>query len=179
MVTFGIIGAGVLVALLVLLYSIEQRSPAPTAAQQSGTTSQASSGANVAALQDRLKQNPEDVDAMIALGNQYYDAGFYTDAITWYGKVIEKQPNNTDVRTDLGTAYFYSGQNDKAKEQWGIVFQQDPNKLQAHMNLGVLYSSQTPPDNDAAAKEWRTVIQLAPGSPSAQQAQSLLQKIGK
>ena len=164
-------------ALLVLLYSIEQRSPAP---EQAATTGgQANIGADVAKLQERLRQNPADVDAMISLGNTYYDAQIYTDAIPWYQKALEKQPTNTDVRTDLGTAYFYSGQNDKAKEEWAKVFQQDPNKVQAHMNLGILYSNETPPNLDGAAKEWQTVIQLAPGTPNASQAQKLLQQIGR
>ncbi len=135
--------------------------------------------ATIASLQDRLKQNPLDVNAMIDLGNSYYDAGQYSDAIPWYEKALQENPTNTDVGTDLGTAYFYSGNLDKAKAQWFKVLQQDPNKVQTHYNLAILYSHETPPDMDNAVKEWQTVIKLAPNSDQAKSAEQRLQQLGR
>ena len=157
-------------AALALPYIGEPDSPAVACRRRSPTSLRSSSGS---------AQNPADVDSLVSLGNIYYDAGRYTEAIPWYEKAVEKIPTNTDVRTDLGTAYFYSGNNDKAKEHWGKVFEQDPNKIQAHFNLGVLYSGLTPPDNEAAAREWETVIRIAPDSPDGKQAVERLKKIGK
>ncbi len=175
-IALAIVGAGVLVAILVVLFSVEQRSPAPAAQQTAGSQNVE---ANLAALQQRLAQNPTDLGTMITLGNTLYDAKRYPEAINWYEKALELAPTNTDVRTDLGTAYFYSGNNDKAKEQWGKVLAQDPKKIQAHFNLGVLYSGLTPPDNEAAAREWETVIQIDPTSPDAKAAEQRLKQIGK
>ncbi len=176
-ITLGIIGAGVLIAFLILITGVEQHNaasapPQPTVAAQSQNS-------NIAALQDRLRQNPDDQDAMIALGNAYYDAKQYTDAIPWYEKALTKVPNNTDVRTDLGTAYYYSGNLDKAKSEWTEVLKQDPNKIQAHYNFGVLYSNLNPPDNADAAKEWQAVIKIDPNSDQAKEAQQKLQEMGK
>ncbi len=111
-------------------------------------------------------------------GDAYYDAGRWSDAIPWYEKALQAAPGNTDVRTDLGTAYFYSGDSAKAREQWFKVLDQDPNKVQTHFNLGIMYSSQTPPDVDAATKEWETVIELAPTSEQAKTAQQNLKNLG-
>lgn len=171
-VTFGILGAGIIIALLVLLISVEQRSPSPAAAGQGGDST-------IQALQAQLQQNPGDVDAMVELGNSYYDSKRYVEAIAWYEKAVEKRPTDTNLRTDLGTAYFYTGNNDKAKEQWDIVLKQDPNKVQAHFNYGIMYSSLNPPDNDSAAREWQTVIKLAPGSEDAKQSEAKLKQIGR
>lgn len=179
MITLGIIGAGVLVAVLVLLMSIEGGTPAPVAATgQQGASVQATES-QIAALQQRLTQNPSDVDAMVSLGNTYYDSRRFTEAIPWYEKAVEQIPTNTDVRTDLGTAYFYAGNNEKAKEHWYKALEQDPNKIQAHFNLGVLYNGLTPPDTEAAAQAWETVIRIAPDSPNAKEAIERLKAIGK
>ncbi len=183
-ITLGIIGAGVLIAFLILITSVQQHNVTSGAAAQPTTVAQPttaapSQGSNIAALQDKLRQNPDDQDAMIALGNAYYDAKQYTDAIPWYEKALTKVPNNTDVRTDLGTAYYYSGNLDKAKEEWTEVLKQDPNKIQAHYNFGVLYSNLNPPDNADAAKEWQAVIKIDPNSDQAKSAQQKLQEMGK
>lgn len=176
-ITLGIIGAGVVIALLILITSVEQRNIASAPPQ--ATAAAQPVDANIATLLDRLRQNPTDQDAMIALGNAYYDGKQYTDTIPWYEKALAQTPGNTDVRTDLGTAYYYLGNLDKAKEQWTEVLKQDPNKLQAHYNFGVLYSNLNPPDNADAAKEWQTVIKIDPNSDQAKSAQQKLKDMGK
>ena len=177
-ITIALVAVGVLIALGVLLASFADVGVTPSQQQSSG--GQGLDTGAVAALQERLRQNPSDVSAMIALGNAYYDAKQWANAIPWYEKALQVAPTNTDVGTDLGTAYLYSGDVEKAKAQWSKVLQQDPNKLEAHFNMGIMYAfHQTPPDNDSAAREWETVIRLAPSSQQAKDAQSYLQKIGK
>ena len=174
-VTFALIVAGIAVAAWVILASMglggKVSSQPPSSA--------ASLDAVVGPLMERLRQNPSDMAAMVELGNSYYDAGRWADAIPWYEKALQLAPTNTDVRTDLGTAYYYSGNAERAKEEWSKVLEQDPNKVQAHYNLAILYSHATPPQMDAAAKEWETVIRLAPGSEQAKAAETQLKAIGK
>lgn len=175
-VTFAIIGAGILIAFLVVMSSVEKGNVANAPTQPANAQAV---DANAAALQERLRQNPADQVAMIDLGNTYYDAKRYGEAIPWYEKALEKVPTDTNVRTDLGTAYFYSGNVDKAKEQWTKVLQQDPNKVQTHYNLGILYSSLTPPDTESAAKEWEAVLKIAPGSEQGKSAEEKLKAMGR
>jgi len=133
----------------------------------------------VAPLLERLQQNPADEAAMVALGNAYYDSDRWEEAVPWYEKALQATPENTDVRTDLGTAYFYSGDLAKAKEQWSKVLEQDPDKVQAHYNMGLLYLHQSPADTESAAREWETVIKLAPGTEEAESAQERLTSLAK
>ncbi len=180
-ITFGIVIVGVLIATWVLMMSLGTGAggSSPTPAQgQKGVDTKALDSA-IATLQQRLQVAPDDVGAMIQLGNSYYDAERYGEAIPWYEKALESVPANTDVRTDLGTSYFYSGNLDKAKEHWFKVLEQDPNKVQTHYNLAVLYSHQTPPDTDSAVKEWETVIKIAPNSDQAKSAEKRLKDLGK
>jgi len=174
--TFAFVVLGILIAVSVLVASLGLGTGITTGQQ-------ASNGADleqvVAPLLERLQQNPADEAAMVALGNAYYDSDRWEEAVPWYEKALQATPENTDVRTDLGTAYFYSGDLAKAKEQWSKVLEQDPDKVQAHYNMGLLYLHQSPADTESAAREWETVIKLAPGTEEAESAQERLTSLAK
>lgn len=180
-ITFGIVAVGFLIAVWVLTMSLRPDSgvASPQSSQTQAGTDTARLDAAIARLQERLRQNPTDVVAMVELGNAYYDSGRWGEAIPWYEQALQSIPANTDVRTDLGTAYFYSGNLEKAKEEWFKVLEQEPNKVQTHYNLAVLYSHMTPPDTENAAKAWETVIRVAPGSEQAKAAEKRLKDLGR
>src|SRR5271156_5875473 len=52
------------------------------------------------------------------LGNLYFDAERYDEAIKWYGEAVKLSPKDVNVSTDLGVSYYYSNQPDKALEQF-------------------------------------------------------------
>lgn len=180
-VTIAILAVGVVIALGVMLASFgglgTEFSPGQQPPQAAADAKAVD--AQIATLTERVRQNPRDFASLVQLGNSYYDAKRWAEAVPWYEKALEVTPGNTDVRTDLGTAYLYSGNSDRAKAAWLKVLEQEPSKVQTHFNLGILYSGLTPPDNDSAAKEWETVIRLAPGTDDAKTAEQNLQKIGR
>src|SRR5262247_610022 len=122
-VAFGI--AGVLFGLIAGWVIGAQQAgvrPAPPAAQaQSAPAASGGSGSTRAAVLDdtkvnalknvaeREKSNPT---PRIDLGNLYFDAERYDDAIKWYSEALTLAPNNVDVSTDLGVCYYYSNQPD-------------------------------------------------------------------
>lgn len=64
-------------------------------------------------LERAAKLNPQDYDVIVALGNLYFDVGYYKKnneelltAREFYQKALEQKPNDVDVRTDLGLTYF-------------------------------------------------------------------------
>jgi cytochrome c-type biogenesis protein CcmH/NrfG len=178
MVAIGILAVAMVLAMGVILLSFEQGRGGSGSASQP-RASGPSLDATVGPLMQRVSKDPTDVLALIELGNTFYDAERWTDAIPWYEKAVELAPKNTDVRTDLGTAYFYSGNNDKAKEHWFKTLEVEPNKVQTHYNLGILYSQSTPPDTEAAAQEWETVIKISPNSEQGRQADQKLKAMGR
>lgn len=173
-VSLAFVVVGILIAASVLVTSLGMGVGVSPDGQ---ATDEAELGRIVAPLLEQLQQDPTDEAAMVALGNAYYDYGWMEDAIPWYEKALQTIPDDTDVRTDLGTAYFYSGDSEKAKEQWSRVLEREPGKVQTHYNLAVLYLHQTPPDNEAAAREWETVVRLAPDSEEGQSAAEQLKKL--
>src|SRR3954452_15892903 len=75
----------------------------------------------------QLSTRPEDPALLAQIGNVYYDAQQYKDAINYYEKSVKLDPKNPNVGTDLGTAYYYSGDNDKALQQLNTVLKNTPN----------------------------------------------------
>ncbi len=119
---------------------------------------------NEAALRASVQSNPADLNALIELGNLYYDHGRYRDAIEWYGKALDIDPKNADVRTDRGTSYWSLGQADAAIAEFQKALQSDPSHAQTLYNLGVVYLNGK---NNAseAKKAWERLLATNPNYP--------------
>ena len=74
--------------------------------------------ARVQALQEQLKTNPRNFEALTELGNMQFDQKNYREAANWYTKALDVRPDELDLRTDLGTAMFYDNRFDDAIAQF-------------------------------------------------------------
>jgi tetratricopeptide (TPR) repeat protein len=119
---------------------------------------------------DREPQNPR---PRVDLGNLYFDAERYDDAIKWYAEALKLAPNDVNVSTDLGVSYYYTNQPDKALEQFSQSLKIDPKHAKTILNVGIVkaFGKQ---DLPGAEEAWQQVIQLAPDSPEGQAAKRAL-----
>ena len=62
------------------------------------------------ALTTIVESDPKNADAVVQLGNTYFDAERWDDAIKWYERALELDPKNVDASTDLGVSYYYTNQ---------------------------------------------------------------------
>jgi len=90
------------------------------------------------ALRNILARNPNDVQANTQLGNLYYDAGRYAEAVGPYTKAFATDPKNVAVSTDLGTALWYAGRPDDAIAQLNRSLALEPTHPQTLYNLGIV-----------------------------------------
>jgi cytochrome c-type biogenesis protein CcmH/NrfG len=112
-------------------------------------------------LLDRLQSNPKDVGAMIELGNMYYDAGQWNDAIGFYTRALKETPANPDVRTDMGIAYFNTGNADQALKEFDHALKDDPKHVQTLFNVGVVkMTGKNDPKGAIAA--WESLLKIDP-----------------
>ncbi len=132
--------------------------------------------ARVKALQDAAAQNPKDVQPRVQLGNIFFDAEQYPQAITWYEQALALNPNDTNVSTDLGVAYYYTNQPDKALAQFDKSLAQDPKHVKTLLNVGIVraFGKQ---DLAGAGKAWQQVVDISPNSPEGQAAKKGLEGI--
>jgi cytochrome c-type biogenesis protein CcmH/NrfG len=161
---------------------LQQATPAPAAA---GGGDQAAGAARtpppldegkVQSLQTIIKSDPKNVGAYVQLGNAYFDAERYADAIKWYEESIKLDPKNPDASTDLGVSYYYSGRTDEALKQFEYSLKLNPKHAKTLFNKGIVLAFGKR-DLQGATEAWQQVVQLAPGTPEAQAAQQGLQGI--
>jgi tetratricopeptide (TPR) repeat protein len=130
----------------------------------------------VQALRSVVDRDPKNAVARAQLGNLYYDAGRYTDAIKWYGESIALNPGEVDVSTDLGVSYYYNNQPDLAIKQLEHSLQVNPKHAKTLLNLGVVraFGKQ---DLQGATDAWRRLVEIAPESPEGRQAKQALDSL--
>ena len=161
---------------------------APPAAQAAATDGQTASGANTArqapaldqgqvqALTTIITSDPKNLNAVIQLGNTYFDAERWTDAIQWYRRALEIDPRNADASTDLGVSLYYTNKADEALEQFEHSLSISPKHTKTLLNKGIVLAFGKQ-DLRAAAAEWEKVVALSPDSPEGQAARRALEGI--
>lgn len=124
-------------------------------------------------LRTTAEQNPKDAATRVQLGNLYFDAERYNEAITWYEAALEINPKDPDVSTDLGVAYYYMNQPDRAIKQFDQSLSLDGRHTKTLLNMGIVkaFGKQ---DLTGAADAWRKVVEIAPNSPEGQAAKKAL-----
>jgi len=130
----------------------------------------------VQALRSVAERDAKNAVARAQLGNLYYDAGRYTDAIKWYGEALAIDPSDVDVSTDLGVSYYYSNQPDLAIKQLEQSLKIDPKHTKSLLNLGVVraFGKQ---DLKGATEVWRRLVEIAPDSQEGRQAKQALDSL--
>jgi tetratricopeptide (TPR) repeat protein len=186
-VAFGI--AGILFGLIAgwIIGSQQGVARGPAAAPQAAAaqTGGAGSGTSRAAVLDQTQvtalktvaaRETSNAAPRVELGNLYFDAEQYDEAIKWYGDALKISPNDVNVSTDLGISYYYSNQPDKALEQFTHSLTLDPKHGKTLLNVGIVkaFGKQ---DLDGAAAAWQEVIKIAPNSSEGQAAKRALDSL--
>ena len=120
---------------------------------------------NETSLRALLMANPKNLDALIQLGNLYYDQGQHLQAVEWYGKALDIDPRNPNVRTDRGTSYWNLNRPDEAIAEFQKSLQVDPGHAQTLYNMGLVYLQGK--NNTAEAKKaWQKLLAANPNYPN-------------
>jgi tetratricopeptide (TPR) repeat protein len=130
----------------------------------------------VAAYKSVAEREPANPAPRVQLGNLYFDAERYEDAIKWYAEGWKLGPKDADVSTDLGVCYYYTNQPDKALAQFDESLKINPKHLKTLLNVGIVkaFGKQ---DLKGAQAVWEQIVQLAPDSQEALQAKRALDSI--
>lgn len=125
-------------------------------------------------LTAQAEAEPQNAAVRAALGNVYFDADRFTDAIRWYEESLRLNPRDADVSTDLGIAYYYTNQADRALTQFAHSLAINPSHTKTLLNQGIVLAF-AKQDLDGAAEAWERVVSLSPGSPEGQAAKRALE----
>jgi cytochrome c-type biogenesis protein CcmH/NrfG len=153
---------------------VAQAAPAAAPAPQAqAPAAQPINDADVAKLRQQAEAEPASAAPRVALGNLYFDAERYDDAVKWYEEALKLDARNPDVSTDLGVSYYYTNQPDRALAQFEQSLALDPRHTKTMLNMGIVraFGKQ---DLDGATKAWEQVVAIAPASPEGQAARRAL-----
>jgi tetratricopeptide (TPR) repeat protein len=128
------------------------------------------------ALETVAERDPKNAVARSQLGDLYYDAGKYPEAIKWYQESLSLNPKDVSVSTDLGVSYYYNKEPDRAIEQLQHSLEIDPTHAKTLLNLGVVRAFGKR-DLKGATEAWQKLVQVAPQSPEGQQAKQALDSL--
>lgn len=112
-------------------------------------------------LEKGISLHPENIEALIRLGNLYFDADRPEKAIMAYNKALELDPGNPDVLTDLGVMYRRKGQPLEAIKAFNKAIKIDPRHEASRFNKGVvlLYDLN---DSKGAIRAWKELVEVNP-----------------
>jgi tetratricopeptide (TPR) repeat protein len=132
--------------------------------------------ARASMLRATAERNPQDAASRVQLGNLYFDAERYDEAVKWYEDAVRLAPGDVNASTDLGISYYYTNQPDRALAQFEHSLSIDPKHSKTLLNIGIVraFGKQ---DLEGAAKAFQQVLVAAPGSPEARAAQQALDGI--
>lgn len=138
--------------------------------------------ARIAAIERMLAVNPNQLDALIQLGNDYFDLGDHQKAIIAYQKALLINPKNADVLTDLGISYRRAGKPQQAATAFRKAQEVDPNHSVSLFNLGIVLRDDLK-DPAGALNAWEEFLKKSPDSPHSVMVQpwvkQLQEKLGK
>jgi cytochrome c-type biogenesis protein CcmH/NrfG len=120
----------------------------------------------IAAIERMLKANPDNIEALIQLGNDYFDIGEYPNSVEAYDKALQIDPGNAEVLTDKAVAYRRMGKSDESIELFQKALKIDPGQTIAMFNLGIVLRDDKK-DLSGALKVWKDFLEKAPDSPHA------------
>ncbi len=117
----------------------------------------------LAALRQALDQDPNNLVALVRMGNMYMDASMFDKAADLYQRALDVDPNNPDVRTDMGACLREMGKTKEALAAFEKSLSQDPNHWKSWFNIAIvnLYDLG---DYEKADAAFRKVVELNPGA---------------
>lgn len=125
-------------------------------------------------LRARLLQNPQDVEALLALAHIHLDRQRLDDAESVYRQVLSLQPKNVEAITHMGTVLLGRGQAIAALREYDAALAIQPDYIHALWDKATLLQ-QVMQDYPAAIRTWEAFAKaVGPDSQDAKTAQRFI-----
>jgi cytochrome c-type biogenesis protein CcmH/NrfG len=126
-------------------------------------------------LEDQLKADPKNFEALRELGNLRYDERNYAEAAAVYAQALEVR-DDINVRSDRGGALLQSKQVDEAIKELQAVLVKDPTHPQALFIMGVALM-EGKNDREGALASWKKLVAAHPNLPELDAVKRQIQQL--
>jgi cytochrome c-type biogenesis protein CcmH/NrfG len=118
----------------------------------------------ISQLEDTIRKDPENFNALRELGNIRYDQRNFTEAASLYAQALELRPDDINVRSDRGGALLQGDRVDEAIAELRMVLTKEPTHPQALYILGVALL-EGKGDREGALSAWNKLVESHPDLP--------------
>ena len=130
----------------------------------------------IASFNTVLEYEPMHSGALVTIGNIYVEQQKFDESIPFFEKAIDGTTDEV-VPFNVAEIYFNQGNGAKAVEYYQIAIDRKPDWADAHLKLAYAHVSQG--DMDSARTALQKVLEVAPDTPQAAQAQASLDSLPK
>ncbi len=128
----------------------------------------------ITTLEGIVAREPDNRNAWVQLGHNYFDANQPLPAIEAYARALALDGDDPDILTDQGVMYRRVGWIDKAIANFRKAYELDNRHQQSLYNLGIVYRYDVQ-DFDKAAEAWERFIALNPNGAGADKVRAELE----
>jgi len=121
-----------------------------------------------------VAKDPNNRQAWVALGNEYFDADQPMDAVEAYQKALDLNAKDANVLTDQGVMFRRLGWFDRAVDNFTRANQADPSHTVSLFNLGITYRYDLQ-DFAKAQEAWTKFLAINPNGPGSDRARQELE----
>jgi len=136
----------------------------PPAPAGEGEPIRLNASAEIENYKEILRKEPNNLQALIGIGNLYFDTKQDLLAIENYRKALAMDPTNTNVRTDMAVCYRRSGNPVQAVEELKKAISTTPRHAQSRYNLGIILIHDMQ-DLEGGIKAWEGLLENVPEYP--------------
>lgn len=108
----------------------------------------------------RLKENPSDTEALLALGDISFDFKVFDKALDYYTRYLKLKPEDLEVKARFASTLTFVGQLDEAEKELKSILKNDPKNFQAHAYLAVTLAEKG--EIEKAKKSGEVALSYAP-----------------
>ena len=136
----------------------------PPAPAGEGEPIRLNAAADIENYKEILRKDPNNLQALIGIGNLYFDTKQDLLAIENYRKALAIDSTNANVRTDMAVCYRRSGNPVQAVEELKKAISTTPRHAQSRYNLGIILIHDMQ-DLEGGIKAWEGLLENVPEYP--------------
>ena len=165
--------AGLIVGVIIMNFtgstggSGGSKAPAPITGGQQQGPDRVKLSRDIAQLEEIIGKDPNNYQALVQLGNDYFDLGEAQKSVDAYERAIAIKGDDPNVLTDMGIMYRQLKDFQKAIAAFRKAMAASPTHPQSRMNLGVVLMHDVG-DKAGAIVAWEDYLRVAPGDPNAE-----------
>jgi tetratricopeptide (TPR) repeat protein len=167
------VSVSLLLPALAALPACKKAEPPPP---QGGNAVRMSDLSEITNYKEILKRDPNNLQALINIGNLYYDSGQDQMAVEHYRRALAIDPGNTNVRVDMAVLLRRQGNPDGAIEELKKAISVSPRHAQARYNLGVILVHDKK-DIPAGIKAWEALLENIPDFPDREALKADIERL--